>query len=72
MSEAGAIKQNPFSPAVIAATTLCPRIVAAAARAAHGHPASRIEKLHEAQQLARELVAQLDLVELQATGRNEL
>jgi hypothetical protein len=64
-----AVKQAVLSRAVLAATTTCPRIVAAAARAAHGPPAGRLEQLRLARRLVTELGLHLELVEFELTGR---
>lgn len=65
-------EQRPMSQAVLAATTICPRIIHAVALAGHGSHDESLQRLREAQSHARELVTRLEIAELEiaaVTGR---
>jgi hypothetical protein len=68
---AASTKQTALSEAVLAVTTLCPRIVRAAAKAAHGPFADRRHQLHQARQLIKQLASCLELAEIAVFGSDE-
>lgn len=51
--------------AVLAATTTCPLIIAATARAAHRDAVHREEHLRDAAELARALLVRIEIAQLQ-------
>ncbi|HEX3708697.1 MAG TPA: hypothetical protein VHV56_02295 [Pseudolabrys sp.] len=56
---------NPLSPAILAATIICPRIVYAVVRAGHGERGDELRQLRAALTHARELLTRLEMIELQ-------
>lgn len=63
-------KQAIFSHAVAAATRLCPLITRAVVRARYGSPSDRLVQLGVAKERCRELLAEIELVELRITRGN--
>jgi hypothetical protein len=60
-----------MSSAVLAATSLCPRIIKAAAHATHGPVDERLQRIREARDLCRDLSDRLEIAELRIAARKE-
>ena len=59
---------RPLTQAMLAATTICPRIVHTVALAGHGPVGDRVRQLREAQRHARELLTRLEIAELETVA----